>query len=1026
MKNKIPYTTYHGIARDLCAKGDAVEFIQPWYTPVSTTPENTGMAVGGIGSTFTLTPKGETPNFSFIPGVYVDCSECSINFNDFYISVMEPINIENIAIRDLEELKRFLHFYPALFNGQKLDCVSEERAIEIIKKSLISSNFYSDNQSNFLRWKVEFTEKTQKHIEQDATSLMTQLLVAMDFFDGLLINASADCISLTGKSVDQVRSMNSENIHYQALYPIAQYQYAGIDTLKVTRKVVSPIVKNEQKLCSLPLHWNQFELTNLSDCTKLITLAQPLENLLGSTYEKARHGVQDSACYLIRNAILHKHSQSNIEDDDVEFIGASLRSDSPYSSDIEGEVQYGVVARKADLESGKITVTVKPSVYSSKVETQLINALKTGRTSSHFDRGIYSGRESVTALVCVQVELQPGETVDLRYLQVMDHSKIWLDDLRTEKAYTNFFPKHQRATWMIKEVLSQLDKIEEKIVKQQNDFLSLANQNMQNKETAERYSTMAMNTLSFLSESTVWDCENRFLVKECVDYPFFNSLDVYFYGSFSILYLLPELDGSVMQAFADAILSTDDTKRRYWEYEDKPFAELNDAKYEGPRALYGAVIHDLGSPFDIKPDAYSWHNVKEWKDLAPKFILMVYRHYQQTKNKQLVEYCWLAVKESIHYLSSLIEEGDSLPLVHGTDDTFDNLSSHGISIYCASLWAAGLKAAGELAHIMQEPSLAEEYKQQSQRALSTIENSLWDEQKGYYHFYATPIQTKHLTGKDYQPLEALGIVLTGDLVTDKSILNAYLDRVGEQSDVPRIEQRLRKKQKLLATAPLAFTRQYQVMILDSDNSFGDALVADTYLKLVGLEGLFQADRIERTLEFIYERNFLRNSPNLGVANMTLADGSPHDAFQAQDVWGGIQFSVATALKYAGKKEYAERLLDTVYHTLYHSAKIPFAAPEGFNCSFQVTSEQLQKQFSLSEEVAAHWLDHLISNRALRPDQRVSHDLLSNKAAFLHNLAILGVGEETLEQLYHWLLSCGMKYTAGRYFRPGMIFSYLYC
>ncbi|MCZ8486363.1 hypothetical protein O9993_16130 [Vibrio lentus] len=33
------------------------------------------------------------------------------------------------------------------------------------------------------------------------------------------------------------------------------------------------------------------------------------------------------------------------------------------------------------------------------------------------------------------------------------------------------------------------------------------------------------------------------MVKECVDYPFFNSLDVYFYGSFSLLYLLPELDG---------------------------------------------------------------------------------------------------------------------------------------------------------------------------------------------------------------------------------------------------------------------------------------------------------------------------------------------------------------------------------------------------------------------------------------------------------------------------------------------------
>ena len=67
MNNKIPYTSYSGNSEHLCKKGDAVEFIQPWYTPISTTPENTGMAVGGIGNTFTLTPNGNTPNFSFIP-----------------------------------------------------------------------------------------------------------------------------------------------------------------------------------------------------------------------------------------------------------------------------------------------------------------------------------------------------------------------------------------------------------------------------------------------------------------------------------------------------------------------------------------------------------------------------------------------------------------------------------------------------------------------------------------------------------------------------------------------------------------------------------------------------------------------------------------------------------------------------------------------------------------------------------------------------------------------------------------------
>ncbi|EDK30400.1 hypothetical protein VSWAT3_17573 [Vibrionales bacterium SWAT-3] len=52
MNNKIPYSSYSGNSEHLCKKGDAVEFIQPWYTPISTTPENTGMAIGRAGSNF--------------------------------------------------------------------------------------------------------------------------------------------------------------------------------------------------------------------------------------------------------------------------------------------------------------------------------------------------------------------------------------------------------------------------------------------------------------------------------------------------------------------------------------------------------------------------------------------------------------------------------------------------------------------------------------------------------------------------------------------------------------------------------------------------------------------------------------------------------------------------------------------------------------------------------------------------------------------------------------------------------------
>lgn len=194
------------------------------------------------------------------------------------------------------------------------------------------------------------------------------------------------------------------------------------------------------------------------------------------------------------------------------------------------------------------------------------------------------------------------------------------------------------------------------------------------------------------------------------------------------------------------------------------------------RAVRGAVIHDLGSPFDIQPDAYSWHNVKEWKDLAPKFILMVYRHYQKTGNREVVESCWEAILESLSYLESLIEPGDQLPLTRGTDDTFDNLSSHGISIYCASLWAAGLKAASSLAELMGNADMAIELEAKSSAVVAEVEESLWDEERGYYHFFVTPIQTKHLTGEGAEALNAMGIPATGNSIEDKNALNLYLNQ----------------------------------------------------------------------------------------------------------------------------------------------------------------------------------------------------------------------------------------------------------
>ncbi len=1026
MRNTIPYTSFTGVSEQICAQGNAVEFIQPWYSPISTTPNNTGMAVGGIGSTFTLTPLGNTPSFAFIPGIYIDNNDNQFNFNDFFVSVADELSTDKLAIAHLDKLAQHLHFYPALFQGKILDTSTSERALSGLIQAVKSGHFYAENQPQFVKWAIEFTTKTQAEITADPHSTRTQLLVVLDFFNGLVINNSAKRVSLTAQSDRTgIDAIAEREIEYQVLYPMAQYRYSAFSEIGIQRKVVSPIVRGDKRLCSLPIHWNEFEVTNLSDKPKTVTLVQSLKNLIGSTYAKQRPGVQDSACTLTQNPVKQSHTGYEVQVGETHgFSGVKLANQSPYQSDVDGEVLFGAQTERSLLKNQSVTVSTKPSVYTVNENETVIDALNTGRVNAHFDSGIYSGREALSALVTVQLDLEPNQSLSVRFVQVMDHNKILLQDWQSEKAYSQFYQKEHRSVAIMEEVLPSIDTIEQRIITEQSHYLDQAKKAIGDNASAVSFATMAMNTLSFLAESTVWDVTDKFLVKECVDYPFFNSLDVYFYGSFSLLYLLPELDGCVMKEFSNAILAEDVTKRRFWEYEDKPHAELIDAKYEGVRAIRGAVIHDLGSPFDIQPDAYTWHNVKEWKDLAPKYVLMVFRHFKQTNDFSVVESCWQAVRESIEYLTNLIEEGDVLPLTRGTDDTFDNLASHGISVYCASLWVAGLYAGAELAKLMGREELETEYSDLADKALSVLEQGLWDEQKGYFHFYITPIQTKHLTGTGFQELATIGLHLTGNRVVDKDILNEYLDGVQANLNESKVQSRYQAKRLLVDIAPLAFSSEYNTIIeMDSDNSFGDALLADSYLKLLGLNGLFSQDKVERALDYVYETNYKINSPKLGIANMTLENGMPHDAFQAQDVWIGVQFSVASALRLSGKNDQAVELMDTVYDALYHQSKIPFAAPEGFNCSVTVSADDLVSEFSISSAVANEWHTQLCKTECLLTDRRVNPFITSEIETFTKLVAPI-IDSGHVASLHVWLQNTGLKYTAGRYFRPGMIFAYL--
>src|SRR5574344_1364271 len=281
-------------------------------------------------------------------------------------------------------------------------------------------------------------------------------------------------------------------------------------------------------------------------------------------------------------------------------------------------------------------------------------ALQSGRVSKTFVKNVYSGRETIACAVVVTAVLKPKQSVSFQFNSVLDFPFIRLNGLESQKKYTVFYPEaFGRVQAILREALSADARISSELDKSFSNLIStdvLDKIYPKSKAKQSDLKSLTLNSLSFLAEATVWDREDRFLVREGADYPFFKSLDVYFYGSFSLLAFLPRLDGAVMRHFASAILAVDNTRRRHHEYVNHPYADLPDPKLEGPRAVRGAVIHDLGSPFDAKPDAYDWHNVKEWKDLAPKFVLMVLRHFNTTCDRFVLNDCREAVYACMEYL----------------------------------------------------------------------------------------------------------------------------------------------------------------------------------------------------------------------------------------------------------------------------------------------------------------------------------------------------------------------------------------
>ncbi len=316
-----------------------------------------------------------------------------------------------------------------------------------------------------------------------------------------------------------------------------------------------------------------------------------------------------------------------------------------------------------------------------------------------------TGREQASAAIALRLRLEPGAEIELPVVISWDLPvTAFATGTAALRRYTDFFgATGDNAAAIAAEALRDWRQWREAIETWQRPVLDRSDlpEALRMALLNELYDLASGGSLWTAASST--DPVGRFGVLECLDYAWYESLDVRLYGSFALLQLWPELDKAVLRSFARAIPAADATPRPIGWY----FTQGR-GRVEAARKVAGATPHDLGAPNERPFDATNYTAYQDcnlWKDLASDFVLQVWRLFRLSPSGEDLRFladCWPAVVESLRYLKQFDINDDGLPDNGGApDQTFDDWPLQGVSAYCGALWIAALEAALAMAQRLQ-------------------------------------------------------------------------------------------------------------------------------------------------------------------------------------------------------------------------------------------------------------------------------------------------------------------------------------
>jgi len=349
------------------------------------------------------------------------------------------------------------------------------------------------------------------------------------------------------------------------------------------------------------------------------------------------------------------------------------------------------------------------------------------------DRRPAAAGEALGAAVCARVELAPGESRRLRFSIAWDLPITEFGGgRRWWKRYTREWGRDGGQAWdLANHALQSTPAWRAAIEAWQAPILD-------DPERPAWYRAALFNELYYLVDGgTFWEAGEvgghdpepgdigRFALLECLDYPFYDTVDVDFSASAAVLELWPELERRGIRDLLAAVA-----------FDDPATVTIDATGATAIRKVPMTVPHDVGGPDEDpfkRANRYRYQDPNAWIDLAPKLALQVWRDVRWLDDRELVAEARPVVEASLRLLAGHDTNGDGLPDHRGIpDQTYDTWPMYGASAYCGLLWIGALRAAAELARLDGDIDAAAAWANAADRGRQSFEAALW--QGSHYAF----------------------------------------------------------------------------------------------------------------------------------------------------------------------------------------------------------------------------------------------------------------------------------------------------